>query len=322
MFDFLRNLTQSAEEKRQEQITMYLDGALSSADRARFEAMLGEDPALQADLGRERLLQEALRQLPQRRTPRNFTLDPALYGRPTKQPLIQLYPVLRAATGLTAVFLIFALFATIYLNNGGTESLASAPMAESVALAVTAEGDNDATGEEIVVTRIVSEIVVAEAEEGDAEMAEAAPVAEEAMEEEGFADELDASASADTTMEEAEAMDDAAASAGEALPTETATSTSTLTPTPTMAATATVSQLPRATATAVLADRSVDVPTDEGANLAPDEEPATLETAVPPPNERTSNAPLPNDPYSILFISLFLLFLILGTITLYTKRQL
>ncbi len=38
MFDFLRNLTKSAAEKRYEAITAYLDGALSSAARTRFEA--------------------------------------------------------------------------------------------------------------------------------------------------------------------------------------------------------------------------------------------------------------------------------------------
>ena len=101
MFDFLRNLTKSAEEKRHEQITAYLDDSLSSADRTHFEAALEQDASLQAELEQERAVKQALGQLPQRRVPRNFTLDPALYGRPARQPLIQAYPVLRAATGLT-----------------------------------------------------------------------------------------------------------------------------------------------------------------------------------------------------------------------------
>jgi hypothetical protein len=48
--------------------------------------------------------------LPRRPAPRNFTLDPALYGRPQKQPLLHLYPALRVATTLTAFFFILALF--------------------------------------------------------------------------------------------------------------------------------------------------------------------------------------------------------------------
>jgi hypothetical protein len=54
-------------------------------------------------------MKRQMRAMPRRRAPRSFTLDPALYARPKAQPLLQLYPVLRGATALTALLLIFTL---------------------------------------------------------------------------------------------------------------------------------------------------------------------------------------------------------------------
>ncbi|NJN54751.1 MAG: hypothetical protein HC804_08370 [Anaerolineae bacterium] len=103
MFDFLRNWTKSAEERQQEVISAYLDDALSSAERQRFEEQLAQDAALQAQVAHLRQTRQLLHQLPPRQVPRNFTLDPAVYGRPARQPLLTYYPALRAATVLTAV---------------------------------------------------------------------------------------------------------------------------------------------------------------------------------------------------------------------------
>jgi hypothetical protein len=110
MFDFLRNLTKSAAEKRQEALHAYVDNALTPSQRQRFEQDLKQDAGLQAEVAYYRLLKAQVRQLPRRPAPRNFTLDPALYGRPQKQPLLHLYPALRVATTLTAFFFILALF--------------------------------------------------------------------------------------------------------------------------------------------------------------------------------------------------------------------
>jgi hypothetical protein len=65
------------------------------------------------------LLQERMRQLPQRRVRRNFTLDPALYGRPQRETLVQVYPVLRTATALAAFLFIFVLAANLFLGGAG-----------------------------------------------------------------------------------------------------------------------------------------------------------------------------------------------------------
>ncbi len=92
-----------------------------------MEGDLEQDEALRAKLGQMRLLQQQMRQLPQRRVRRNFVLDPALYGRPQREPLVQAYPILRTATALAAFFFIFALAANLFLDNRVTMMPASAP---------------------------------------------------------------------------------------------------------------------------------------------------------------------------------------------------
>ena len=49
MFDFVRNLGKSADEKRQERLNAYVDGALSPAARQQFEQELAQDAALRFD---------------------------------------------------------------------------------------------------------------------------------------------------------------------------------------------------------------------------------------------------------------------------------
>src|SRR5210317_1377019 len=97
MLDYLRNLTKSEEEKRQEALNAYLDGALTPKQRQKMDSDLAHDEALRVELEQIHLLKQQIHRLPQRRVRRNFTLDPALYGRPRREPLVQAYPVLRTA---------------------------------------------------------------------------------------------------------------------------------------------------------------------------------------------------------------------------------
>ena len=106
MIEFLRNLRKSDEEKTQEALTAYLDGALTPGEQRDFEQRLADDEALQSDVEQQRLIKESLATLSHLRAPRNFTLDPARYGRP--QPAGRLYPALRTATVLAAIlFVVF-----------------------------------------------------------------------------------------------------------------------------------------------------------------------------------------------------------------------
>lgn len=106
MFDFLRQWRMTEEEKRQEQLHAYLDGEMNATQRQRFEQLLAQDPVLRAELQQHQQIKAGLRTLPRVRVPRHFTLDPARYGAPAPHPAGQWYPVLRAATALTAIFLL------------------------------------------------------------------------------------------------------------------------------------------------------------------------------------------------------------------------
>ena len=61
MFDFLRNLTKTAEEKQQEALNAYLDDALPPRQRRLFERQLAQDAGLQAELAQRRLLQKCMK---------------------------------------------------------------------------------------------------------------------------------------------------------------------------------------------------------------------------------------------------------------------
>jgi anti-sigma factor RsiW len=187
MFDFLRDLRKSEEERRQEALTAYLDGRLTPAERRRFERLLTSDKALRASLEEQRLIKISLRRLPRMRAPRNFTLDPARYGRPAPGTAERLYPIMRVATVLVAILFVFALvidLAPLDFGRGGTQSVAEsirpaaemveAPAAPEEEPAFEGEAQPAAVNEQAVeVTRIV------EAEEEMVEMAAEEPAAEE-----------------------------------------------------------------------------------------------------------------------------------------------
>jgi hypothetical protein len=108
MFDFLRDLRKSDEEKQQESLSAYLDGALTPTQMVQFAQRLSVDADLRSQLEQQRQIKENLRLLPRVPAPRYFTLDPAVYGRPQSQPGFPLYPALRTATVLVALLLVFA----------------------------------------------------------------------------------------------------------------------------------------------------------------------------------------------------------------------
>jgi len=107
-----------------ELLSAYLDGQLSPPDSARLESRLSSDASLRAALNDLRSARGLLRQLPQRRTPRNFTLTPKMAG--IKPPEPRVYPTLRFATVL-ATLLFLATFAINGLAPIRATSFASAP---------------------------------------------------------------------------------------------------------------------------------------------------------------------------------------------------
>ena len=351
MFDFLRNLTKSAEEKRQETIAAYVDGALHGRSRQQFEQEMAQDEGLRQEVAQLRLIKQSLRQLPQREVPRNFILDPAKYGRPAPQPWVKAYPVLRTATAMTAFFLIFAFAAGIFTNQRGGGEPLFAPAADLAQVE-----------ESVVVTRVVTEVTESQAfeaevetseEDGDAASDEAEPVEESAaadvaaeaeeavaMDEEVVVEE----AMAEEEMAEEEATEEEAPPAATAVPglSDTVQEDTTeegapapepvIAPTLGLSPTPTVSTLPRVTPPTPLPDREMELEQaqdDGGANDVvadvPEAETSTENvpaTAVPAEDEvqATRVSPL-FDPLLVLQIGLGVLLLALAGLTFYARRQ-
>ena len=107
-----------------ELLSAYLDGQLDSAVSARLESRLKSDESLRAVLDDLREARGILRQLPQRRAPRNFTLTPQMAG--IKPPTPRAYPAFRLATAVATL-----LFVITFVVNGlspvAAPRLAAAP---------------------------------------------------------------------------------------------------------------------------------------------------------------------------------------------------
>ncbi|MCW5864344.1 MAG: zf-HC2 domain-containing protein [Anaerolineae bacterium] len=129
MFNSMRD--RGDRDRLQETLDAYLDNALTPAERARFEAQMAADPRLRTEVEQLRALRMQMRAMPRRRVPRSFALDPAAYARPKAQPLLQLYPVLRGATALSAFLLIFVLALGVFQGQFGGVG-APAPEAAAV----------------------------------------------------------------------------------------------------------------------------------------------------------------------------------------------
>ena len=331
MFDFLKNLTKSDEEKQQEAFSAYLDDTLSPSQRRDFEAQLAEDADLRAEMELAQLVRQKMNEMPRRSVPRSFTLDANVYGAPQKEPLVQAYPFLRAATVMTAFFFVIALGLSVFTTQGGG-SMASvaqtamepapaydAPLAEAE-VAMEEAADSERVAEEIVV-----EEEFLQEESAAAEMPAAAPLPTMTVPlakstEMGLTDEaaMEAADLGETAapVEEAEGEQLSSAPAGAAV-SEAATPTLAPTPLPT----ATVSSLPRADATETAVPRVIEpgtTPPDEMANAA-DGETAVAEAQPPEPLSQQPARSLSTS--QALLIGLGLLLLILIAVTLLARRK-
>ncbi|HSG17477.1 MAG TPA: hypothetical protein VLE70_14285 [Anaerolineae bacterium] len=260
MFDFLRDFGKSEEEKRQEALSAYLDNALTPAETERFEQLLASDEALQASLEEQQHIQASIHRLPRMRAPRNFTLDPALYGRPMPATADRLYPILRTATAVVAVLFAIVLvldFLPIGDEAGdagqplaiSTESqiaaeeapaAAEAPVEEAPAAALIEQAEVEITLEVEMPAEAPAEEMAAEeaaqapepAVEGEAAglgtpsgeaPAEAAPVLEPSFADEGLADAAPEAESAGEEIAEAPLQPQATTAAGRAVERATLT---------------------------------------------------------------------------------------------------
>lgn len=110
MFRLFRNRRHS-EEQVDELLSAYLDGVLTSDEQATLEARLEKEPALRERLDGLRLTVDALANLAQVETPRNFILSPAMVAAPrvvaSPPRRRRAWPALSwAATAVTLLFLV------------------------------------------------------------------------------------------------------------------------------------------------------------------------------------------------------------------------
>jgi hypothetical protein len=333
MFDFLHNLRKSDEEKVQEALTAYLDDALTPGEKRDFEQRLAADEALRADLEQQRIVKENLIALPRLRAPRNFTLDPALYGRP--QPASRLYPALRTATVLAAILFV-VVFSADLIGTVGPMGLAGAPAEMELSQrASEPEADlafTDEAAAGVEVTRVVeAEMVVEEAEEAVAEEAvraeEAAPIeapAEEVAEEERAMEEAElaplAPAEPAAGGEAMSATPPLAASEGEEFSQDgTADMAATERPQPTPTAAASPAA-PTSLAQALGEAKATDdaLATSEARTLSPEPEDAPTDVEA----DQRGEGGLDDLPVlRILAIALGIGVIFLGTATLFLRRR-
>jgi hypothetical protein len=107
-----------------EQLSAYLDGQLSGAEKTRLESRLASDRELASALSDLRQTRTVLRKTPQRRAPRNFTLTPKMAG--IKPPVPRAVPALSWASAVAAILFV----CTLGVNLLGQLSFgAAAPMA-------------------------------------------------------------------------------------------------------------------------------------------------------------------------------------------------
>ncbi len=182
MFDWLRNMRKSAEEKRQEAITAYLDEALPARERERFEAALRQDADLRAEVEGQRQIKRLLSQAPRLKAPRSFVLDPAVYGKPQPARAAVLYPRLRTAT-LVAT-LLFAVSLTLNLFPGAAGMPAAAPAPQESAAVFSEAAPAEEPAAEILAEAPAAAEMAAEDSAEEAMEAMAAPAEMEAAVEE------------------------------------------------------------------------------------------------------------------------------------------
>jgi len=118
-------------ERQDELLSAYLDGELSAGERARLEAQLANDPALQAELDALRQTVALVHDLPQIPSPRNFILPQTIPSRPRPAPQARprrawAAPLLTAATAVASLLFVAVLSLDLLLPGMGG-NLAFAP---------------------------------------------------------------------------------------------------------------------------------------------------------------------------------------------------
>jgi anti-sigma factor RsiW len=113
-----------------QQLSAYVDGQLGSRQSARLGARLAKEPDLQSVLDDLRLMKKGLRELPELRAPRNFTLTPEMADQAgQRRRSARLYNTFRLVSLLSSL-----LFVLIFLgDNFAYGSLDTSPASQELA---------------------------------------------------------------------------------------------------------------------------------------------------------------------------------------------
>ena len=118
------------------QLSAYLDDALTPAQKQKLEARLAVDPQLREQLEQLRRTKIILGSLPRLRAPHRYTLTPEMVKvrKPKRQPL---FTTLRLATSLAAILLVVLVGVELILGGSFLRQplTAEAPMMESARIA-------------------------------------------------------------------------------------------------------------------------------------------------------------------------------------------
>jgi len=120
-----------------EQLSAFLDGQLSQAERSRLETRIRSDPALADILAELRQARTILRSTPKRHPPRNFTLTAKMAG--IKPPVPRVVPALSWASAVALVLFVVT-FGTNLLHQTSLGFGEIAPMAAAPPMPVEGYG--------------------------------------------------------------------------------------------------------------------------------------------------------------------------------------
>ncbi len=201
-------MTESISEHDLITLSAYLDGELTAEERTAFERRLAGEPALRAELSATRETVALMGMAERIRAPRNFTLDPARYGKPARVSFwdrLGIPAAVAAGVGAMAILLLCVGAFVIFSPMGAPPSVGQVAMEQAAAPADMAEEEPAAEPAE-------KEVEEAPAEEAYEAPAEAAPPEPEALM--AGAEEEEAAPAAEAEMPMAEEP-----AAAESLPT-------------------------------------------------------------------------------------------------------
>ncbi len=125
----------------------YLDGALSTKERARFERQLAASEDLKRTMLEQKRLKAALRALPIKKAPRDFMLTPEMVKQ--RKSVSPMFPAFRLASMIATVLLV-VVFAGEYLLAPALQSARSKTAATEAAAVKMPMASSEATEEPLI----------------------------------------------------------------------------------------------------------------------------------------------------------------------------